>query len=229
LKRRIEILVIAILLLNMITALAMAGVASEPHVADAMWVEPSSVTFDVLNASVGQKFNVTVWLNMTEDLFSYQIAMHYNRTLLKCTQAKFTAGGTSNYFSGHATVSPTPNIDTSSAGNGSILACEACLGDDFVAGPHSESLIWAEFQILTVSSAGTYTSKFDISKDYLPNGAGDTWITDPSGVIYLEFTPYDGNYSIVPEFSYLLILPIFVALTTLALAYSKKTYQKKPN
>jgi len=204
-----------------------ADTPNEPHAADAMWVEPSSVTFTASNATVDQKFNVTVWLNMTESIFSYQVGMHYNSTLLMCTRAKYTAGTSSQYVSGHTTVSPAPAIDTSIPGNGKLLAFETCYAGDNVTGPNSGSLIWAEFQILTVPSSGSYTAKFDITTEYLPAGAGDEWITDASGVTYLEFTTYDGNYIIIiPEFPYLLILPILAVSTTLAVAFSKKIRQK---
>jgi len=196
-KKILEIFVITILLLNMVTVLSMAQISPKPHAADAMWVEPSSVTFTASNATVDQKFNMTVWLNMTESIFSYQVGMHYNSTLLMCTRAKYTAGTSSQYVSGHTTVSPAPAIDTSIPGNGKLLAFETCYAGDNVTGPNSGSLIWAEFQILTVPSSGSYTAKFDITTEYLPAGVGDEWITDASGSNYLAFTTYDGTYSII--------------------------------
>jgi hypothetical protein len=161
-----------------------------------MWVNPSNVTFTNANASIGTRFNVTVWLNMTEDIFAYQVALHYNRTQLNCTRAGYTAGSTSNYFVGHAVTAPAPVIDTSSLGNGSVLASESLLGDDIIPGPHSESLIWMEFKILTVPASGNLTSKFDITTEYNHKPARRTWIEDPS-LNDLDFTTYDGDYQFV--------------------------------
>jgi hypothetical protein len=189
-----------------------------------MWVEPSSVAFGPSNASVGTKFNVTVWLNMTEDIFAYQIGMLYNRTQLKCARAAFTSVSTSMYMLGHSTSAPPPVIDTSFLGNGSILASESCLGSDNVTGPHSGSLIWAEFQVLVVPTAGNLTSNFDISTKY----SATTWVKDPDLAKIALSTLGNGSYTIIPEFEYMLILPIFLALTLLAIVMSKKIPKKEP-
>jgi hypothetical protein len=183
-----------ILLLNTVMIRALADVPSQPHGADAMWVEPSSVTFDTSNASVGTKFNVTVWLNMTENVFAYQIAMLYNRTQLKCTRAAFTAVTTSMYMLGHGTTasgSP-PVIDTSFLGNGSVLASESCTGSDLIPGPHNGSLIWAEFQVLVVPTAGNLTSNFDITTKY----PTFTWVRDPD-LAKITITTYSAAYKFV--------------------------------
>jgi hypothetical protein len=215
---------LSILLLTMMTAPAQADTSNEPHPANAMWVEPSSVTLDPSNASVGAKFNVTVWLNMTEDIFAYQIGMLYNRTQLKCTRSAFTAGVTSNYLAGHTASAPPPVIDTSFLGNGSILASESCLGTDNVTGPHSGSLIYAEFEVLLVPTAGNLTSKFDVTTRYPTT----TWVKNPDLAKITVPTLENGNYTIIPVFEYMLILPIFLASTLLAIVISKKIPKKMP-
>jgi hypothetical protein len=155
------------------------------YAADAMWVEPNQSIYGV------GRFNITVWMNITENVFAYQIGLHYNRTQLKCTRAGYTAGASSQFFFGHTTNSPPPVIDTSFLGNGSILSSECCsLGNDFISGPRCASLIWAEFQILQAPSAGqTFNGKFDISTEYPSN----TWVEDEN-LNNIGITPYDGNY-----------------------------------
>jgi hypothetical protein len=212
-------------MLTIMIAPTFADTPNEPHPADSMWVEPSNVTFDNSNASVGTtKFNVTVWLNITEDVFTYQIGMLYNHTQLLCTRSGYTGPtGTSMYFSGHTGVtSPSPVIDTSFLGNGSILATETCQGTDNVTGPHSGSLIWAEFQIvLAPTGNGNLTSMFDIATRY----SATTWVKDPTLTKIDLSTPGNAQYVfIVPEF--LLILPIFMALTLCAAAVSRKKLRK---
>ena len=162
---------------------------SQAHDADSMWIDPSSTVFDTSNASVGTTFNVTIWLNMTENIYSYQIGLHYNRTLLHCTSAGFTAGSTSNYAAGHKMVLAGPTIDTGSLGNGTVLAGESCLGNDFIAGPRSASLIWLEFQILAVPTSGNFTGTFDITSEYPAN----TFVLDPN-LNNINFNTYDGSY-----------------------------------
>jgi len=188
LKKTLAVLTVMVLLLNFSGFLAQAG-PSVPHTADSMWVEPTSVVFTTSNASVGQKFNVTVWMNITENVFSYQIGLHYNRTQLMCTRAGYTAGMTSNYFKTHTTSSEPPIIDTSTLGNGSVLAFETLEGNDFVPGPHCDSLVWVEFEILQVPSVGNLTSTFDISTEYPSN----TWVLDQD-LNNINFVPYNANY-----------------------------------
>jgi hypothetical protein len=197
-----EIFMIALLLMGVSNVLVMADTSSEPHTADAMWVEPSSVTFTNVNGSVGQKFNVTVWLNMTKDVFNYQVGLHYNRTQLKCLRVFPTARPTSEYMaSSPGGTTFVKIIDTSFLGNGTILASEACSAPDYIPGPNSGSLFWAEFQIMVLPTSGNFTSKFDISKEYLPGGAGNTWVHDqlaPAGTdTYWDFSTFDSMYTFV--------------------------------
>jgi hypothetical protein len=213
-----------IILIALIAAPVHAAIPSEPHNADAMWVEPSSIAFTPTNGTVGQEFNVTVWMNITENVFSYQIGLHYNRTQLECVTAGYTAVTTSNYFKGHSTSSPPPVIDTSTLGNGSILGFETLLDSDSLPGPHCDSLMWAEFKILIVPKSGSLTSTFDIKTEYPSN----TWVLD-TNLNNINIVPYNGEFvNTIPEFSALLILPIFLGLTLVAVIFRKRLPQKKP-
>jgi hypothetical protein len=158
-----------------------------------MWVEPSAVSFSATNASVGTRFNVTVWLNMTEDIFAYQVGMLYNCTQLRCTRAGYTGENTSQYFVGHKTNTPSILIDTSFLHDGSILVTESCLGDDKVLGPRIASLIWAEFEILNAPSKGNSTSTIDISTEYPTR----TWVFD-FNCNRISLTPSDATFTLAP-------------------------------
>jgi hypothetical protein len=187
-------LCIAFLIMSFTSILAMAQTPQEPHAADAMWIEPSSSTFNASSTPVDTAFNITVWMNITENVFAYQIGLHYNRTQLKCNRAAYTAGATSEYFQGHTTSSPPPAIDTSSLGNGSILAFETLLGSDFLPGPHVGSLMWAEFQILIVPTSGNLTSMFNISFETQPS-QGNNWVEDEN-LNNIPITAFDATYFI---------------------------------
>jgi hypothetical protein len=154
------------------------------YAADAMWVEPNQSTY-----GGGSTFNITVWMNITEDVSAYQIGLHYNGTQLKCTRAGFTGGVISSYFLGHSTSNHFVSID-GVLGSGSILAFESCASPGFVPGPNSASLIWAEFQVLIVPGAGNLSSKFDISWEY-PIW---TWVLDRN-LNDVNITPYDGYFA----------------------------------
>lgn len=201
--------------------------ATAYHTSDAntMWVDPPSQTFVPANASIDFKFNVTVNLGITtsDNVFGYQVALLYNRTLLKGTRAGFTGGSTSNFFVGHDVQTAGPQIDTSNIGNGSVLAFESCKGDDFIATPKTASLIWIEFQLLVDPSAdGTVTNTFDLTT-HTPN---KNWAQDPN-LVSITLTPVDGTLTItIPEFSQLLIiLPLLAAVAFITVAAKRKTFK----
>jgi hypothetical protein len=161
---------------------------TKPHNADAMWVEPFSNTFvnGMPNATVGQKFNVTVWLNMTEDIYGYQVLMHFNATLLQVNRVGYTS-----YFLGHS-VFTAITIDNTV---GTVLVYESCQGvTDFIAGPRNDSLFWAEFAILAAPTTGNFASQLDISTEYGTSSRANTWVIASDGITQLSFSPYDGNY-----------------------------------
>jgi hypothetical protein len=215
-----------IMLLAMAVAPAFADTPSQPEKADAIWVDPPTKTLNNPSVTPNQMFNLTVWLNMTEDIFAYQVGILYNRTLLMCTRAGYTGGATSAYFAGHTTNSPAPVIDTGSLRNGSILAFETLLGADNASGPRIGSLFWAEFEVMnfTIPTGQNVTTKFDINSTYT---SGDTWVWDVSLANIDIPTLGNGTLIVTPEFAYMLIMPIFMASTAAALILSKRRLQKK--
>jgi len=217
---------ILIILIALIAAPTYAGTPSQPHNADAIWVEPNTVTLGT--SDIGKTFNVTVSMNMTEPIFSYQFALYYNRTVLKCTNAGYTgAGGAkSNFLEGHTTSSSPPVIDTATTGNGSVLVFETLLGSDSSSANHTGTLTWLEFQVLsvTVPTGGNLTCIFDIARDN--KDGGNTWWTDVNANFYTFKNAYNGKAVITPEFSALLILPILMGSTIAAVILSKKLPRK---
>jgi len=163
-----------------------------PHNADAMWVELPSYTLATATTSVGDLFNITVSANISETIFGWQVALLYNRLWLRCLKAGLTAGTTSMFFLGHTTVSWGPMIDTSFLGNGSILTSESLLDGDSQTGPHSGTLMWAEFQIVAAptETSGPYTGTFDISTEYYA-ASQETFFVDPAQKT-IALMPYDG-------------------------------------
>jgi hypothetical protein len=171
------------------TTLLNIPVSHFPHPADAMWVEAPLTVLTIDNATINSKFNITIWMNITENVFMYQIYLHYNYTQLQCTRAGFTAGATSEFFSGHRTIPIGPMINPSYLGNGTIMVGESLTGDDHV-GSQSGSLIWAEFKVISTPSVRNFTSKFDLTNEYNIN----TFVFDYPDLNTLVFTPYDGQY-----------------------------------
>ena len=190
--RAAELTLVVILLINFTVILARAA-PSQPHNADAMWIEPRDNVFDTNTTSVGFKFNVTVAMNFTEDVFAWQGVIYYNATQLNCTRVGATAPPTSEFFAGFGTTFSKaigPGSYPPIGDLKSVLAAETCSSPDFIPGPQSGTLFWAEFQIKLAPSSGTFNSKFDISREY---ALTNTYVWDPMGSPY-AFTPIDGNY-----------------------------------
>jgi hypothetical protein len=190
--RAAELTLVVILLINFTVILARAA-PSQPHNADAMWVEPASLSFNTNTTSVGFKFNVTVAMNFTEDVFAWQGVIYYNATQLNCTRVGATAPPTSEFMTGFGTTfskAISPGSYPPIGDLKSVLASETCSAPDFIPGPQSGTLFWAEFQIKLAPSSGTFNSKFDISREY---ALTNTYVWDPTGNPY-AFAPIDGNY-----------------------------------
>lgn len=217
--------IVAIMMVIMFTAIivtAHADTPAEPHNADACWVEPSVI--NLTPSDIGTMFNATVSLNLTEAIYSYQVGLHYNRTLLECVASGFTAGATSTYCAPHTTVAVGPTIDTSSLLNGSVLGGESVLGNDNVSG-HAGTLFWMEFQVLNFTTSlppsGNLTTTLDISTEYPLN----TFFLD-TDLSNINVATSNSSITMVPEFPYLLILPTFMALTLAGAILSRRKQRK---
>ena len=214
-----------LMMLLILTAPAFAGI-NEPHNADAMWIEPKNTVFDTNTTSVGFKFNVTVAMNFTEDTFAWQAVLYYNATQLNCTRVGGTGGSTSEFMTGHATTfsrALNPGSYPPKGDLKSVVVAETMMSPDSVPGPHSGTLFWAEFQILLAPGAGqTLNSTFNISTEY---ALTDTYVWDPTGIPY-TFTPIDGNFRFVPEFSGWLMLIIFLTSTLAVVIFSRNRISK---
>jgi hypothetical protein len=140
---------IAFLLLTILQAYA--SVPGEPHPGNAVWVEPSTIT--LTDYAVGDKFNVTIWLNMTtlkeggQGIVAWQTVLYYNTTYINATRAGYTSGSTSQLFAGHQ-VFPAPiRIEADYVGCGETL-----LGvTDYVPVPVCASLAWMEFEVIALT------------------------------------------------------------------------------
>jgi hypothetical protein len=192
-KMKSKLSILATLIIAMLmTSTVSAFVIMEPHPANAMWVEPSAINLTTAT-SVGYKFNVTVAMNITQNVFTYGVGMKYDNVTLKANKAGFTLPPTSEYMTGHGTTTGIV-IDTSYLGPGSVLATESCSGTDFIPGPRSGTLIWVEFEIVSAPGKGqTINSVFNIS---MYKSTGDTYVSDDQlGVI--AFTAFDGTFTYV--------------------------------
>lgn len=128
-----------------------------------IWIDPQSVNITTTAPHMGDKFNVTLWANTYQDannseIFTWQITVNFNASLLSATRVGYTNGSTSGFFTGHSTIPVTPIITSTSASTG-----ESLIGTDSRA-PGNGSLCWVEMQINQEPTGnGTITGTLDIN------------------------------------------------------------------
>jgi hypothetical protein len=112
---------------------------------------------------MGDKFNVTLWANTYQDannsvIFTWQITVNFNASLLSATRVGYSNGSISDFFKGHSTIPVTPIITSTSASTG-----ESLIGTDSRA-PGNGSLCWVEMQINQEPTGNaTITDTLDIN------------------------------------------------------------------
>ncbi|MFX0185897.1 MAG: hypothetical protein ACFE95_22665 [Candidatus Hodarchaeota archaeon] len=198
---------------------AKASTPSESHSANAMWIEPSTVTA----TNLGDEFNVTIWLNISQTSFAWQMKLFYNSTWFHATRIGYTNGIKSAFFAEHSPMPVTPIVNNE---EGYILHGETLLGNDEKI-PGCGSLIWIEFNLTEIPSQNIFSLNF--SKPY----GIDTFVLSP----FLDIIPIenviDGDISMVappPILLYisLLILVVIVVATTLIIVvmYRRRRVKK---
>lgn len=148
--------------LNPTEFLAYAGVPSEPHAANAMWIEPSSIDLSAEIHDVGYKFNVTVWVNITsvtsptQVVRAWQFVMSYNKTQLNATRCGYTEGSKSQFFNNITTVPVEPQFGSFNTTHDFVMHGESWILGPKRTVPSSGSLSWIEFEVITKPPEGQY-------------------------------------------------------------------------
>ena len=144
--------------------------------ANAIWVEPPIV--NLANVSIGYKFNVTMWVNLNDTSFGWQVGLRFNPTFLQVARVAYTGPGHSQFFQGHTTISVQPIINNVT---GNVMLGETLLNPDSRE-PGSGSLCWMEFQVM---AKGVGSDKLNINN-------ADTFVFDPN-IRDLPITKYDAQ------------------------------------
>ncbi|MGD0159865.1 MAG: hypothetical protein ABSB89_06165 [Candidatus Bathyarchaeia archaeon] len=190
--RRIVCLTIITLLLMSPMALSFTArsVRGQGSLLNSMWVSPSTVSYSTDNASVGTLFNLTVWANMENGTFDWQVTMNFTASVFQEVACGYTAGTTSEYFAGHTIVGPAPVVDQNA---GSVEFGESLLGFNDYVPEENASLMYVEFNITSVPNAtsGPFTGFFDINY----TGTTGTFFDDVNGnTIVSAANLYDATY-----------------------------------
>jgi len=180
-------------------------VPSEPHPANAIWIEPSNISI----ADIGDKFNVTVFVNVTLKSFAWQVKLYFNSTFFQALKIGYTNGNKSDFFTEYSPMPVSPRINNEA---GYILHGESLLGNDEKA-PGYGSLIWIEFNLTQIPPQNCSTIYFS-----MPYGI-DTFILTPQidtipieSVVGGNILITDTKATDLPPFSDITILIVVVII-----------------
>lgn len=138
---------------------------AEQHQANALWMELSAPSIE----SIGQKFNLTAWLNITEDCFAWQLKILFDFNYFNISRLGYTNDGKSDFFSEHSTIAITPVVDMN---EGYVILGETLLGGDSRSSGYG-SLAWIEFNMTIMPPAEEMD--FSFSAPY----GDDTYVLNP--------------------------------------------------
>lgn len=153
-----------------------------------VYLDPSEITLNVTEVSVGDRFNVTAWVSEVEDLFGYQVALYYNASVINVTNAWQPSWDSSYVFYGQ-TGTPLNASEYFDSWGESLIGFSLLKGAESFSG--NGSLAIFEFEIVE-SPAVDLTSDLIIS--YIPSGGTfETKLKDSTGA-EISFTVTDGHY-----------------------------------
>jgi hypothetical protein len=155
-----------------------------------MWIDPPTLNFTSGTTHVNDKFNVTVWVNtangtVSKAVFTWQIMLTFNSTLVTCTNTGYTGTGKSQFFGDLNTIPVSPIITADSVTHGETLLA----GDKSGNG----SLCWLEFQIMMEPNETTGAINSVLSLSGAPTS--DTFLLDPDLETLPSLSVYNATYS----------------------------------
>jgi hypothetical protein len=183
-------------------ALVFAQPPSEPHNANSMWIEPSSLSFSTASTNVGTRFNVTLYANIThttgvDGIGGWQFKMSYDSSQLNATRALYKSGktsGQSQFFENITVKTLTPTLKPGSVTFGESWAGDPTTGP-FAFPPIMGGLAIVEFNITAAPPpGGKLTSVLDISTGW---ASGDTFVVDYDSTLDVLDNVYNANYEYI--------------------------------
>lgn len=218
LKKHFSILTITTMILATISVYALTP--SEPHTANAMWIEPSLIELNATTTPIGYKFNVTVWANSSLATKGWQFWLYYQNAYINATRCGYTGpdGTKSEFFQNITTMPLSPSFKVNyNATHNRLDFGEAWLMGSY-RGPGYGSLAWIEFEI-TAELPGTIEIPLDIQYAYEVFDPPQTYL------LYSDGTkkPLDVyNATVVPEFNFLTMLVLMGSFSLVIYIHKKK-------
>ena len=139
-----------------------AGLPTEPHPGNAMWIEPSTLSFSTDTVSPGYRFNVTVCINFTsidpgDYIGAWQFVIAYEKAYLNATGCWYTAGTMSQWFKDAGvtgTMPVTPSFGSLNDTHNYVLHGETWLSGPMVPEGTPGTLSKVEFEIIAAPPKG---------------------------------------------------------------------------
>jgi len=212
-RKKLVITICFLILILLMIPKTFAIEPTTPHPANAIWTEPAVI--DISQYSIGDKFNITVFVNSSVTTGGWQFWLLYPSTYINATgRIGYTAGSTSEFFQGLSTMPVTASFKDYNATHKRID-----FGETIIMPPYRDpgygSLAWIEFEVIQTSEDTVY-EEFG----FLDVGGTGTYILDSAG----QKPPLNVDPSVVvPEFTALpLILLTTMGLLTVFISKKKR-------
>ena len=155
-----------LILISNIQSVRYDFVLAEPHDANSMWIEPSAIQLNNIEHSIGYKFNITLWLNLTVACKGWQFKLLYNKNYLNISGIGYTGDNKSEFFQNITTMPVSPYFGSHNDTHDYVI-----YGEAWIMGPERSpgygSLAWIQFNVTAVPSDGEeYNTILDISTHY---------------------------------------------------------------
>lgn len=223
-KKKLSVVGVTILYMTLILTMAVAltpkPAKSEPDPSTSINAIPLQSTIDI-----NQTVTVNITIAEVTDLGSWQITLYFDPTILNCTGAEYPAD---HVFAGKTFIPVDLVVERVDATHSYVQWACCLLAEDTFSG--NGTLCQIRFKGIELG-----TSCLNFSRPY----GGDTFLETPEGPIpdveLQDGISFGVSVTVVPEFSSLLILPILLTLTLIAVAATKKAFGKskaygtKPN
>jgi len=176
-------LIILMLLLSALPVFAW-DVPEVTHPPKAMWIEPSTISFETATTDVGYRFNLTVFLNADTKVAAWQFYMIYNKHHLNATGCWYSGTGAakSQLFekAGATNVMVPPSFGSYNATHDYVLFAESWMMGPYPDATHCPaSLAYVEFEVVNAPGLGeTFESIIDITT------SEDNYYQDETGAYY---------------------------------------------
>jgi hypothetical protein len=190
--------------------------------ANSMWIEPPAINYTT-STPIGTMFNVTVWMNVTSPVNSWQFYLTYDGAQLNATRCGYTGDDKSLWSGSNATNS----VEATFGSHNSTSTYEYVLHGEVLKSSKENrgagALSWVEFNVTAIPAEGqglTSEMRLDLVGPFRSYAMDHT---------YTKITPslsFGKTTYVIPEFPITALLFIALMITAgVALVFRKRISQ----